>query len=212
MGTAREYDVESRRGFSVITFEACLADCKWGDIERVGSEIKTLLTSASQPFCLLDLSKLEFMGSSIVALLVRVWKTIQEKQGGMVVVNPNSMTKEVLEIAGLAKVWTICNSRPEGEQALAKVLPSDSSAAGVLAAIIGWTVAGVTVAFFLLRRNGAVTLEPQAVQAIGYGGSGLSLAINLLAIVKGTGAWRLFGILGFVLGGVLIGALVSGML
>ncbi len=212
MGTAREYDVESRRGFSVITFEACLSDCKWGDIERVGAELKALLTGASQPFCLLDLSKLEFMGSSIVALLVRVWKTVQERQGGMVVVNPNTMTKEVLEIAGLSKVWTICNSRPEGEQALSKVLPVDNSANGVLAAIIGWTIAGATVASFLLQRNGAVKLEPQIIQAIGYGGGGLAFVLNVLAIVKGKGAWRFFGVLGVVIAAVLIAAAACNLL
>lgn len=212
MGTAREYDVESRRGFSVITFEACLAECKWGDIERVGSELKNLLTSASQPFCLLDLSKLEFMGSSIVALLVRVWKTVKEQQGGMVVVNPNSMTKEVLEIAGLAKVWTICNSRPEAEQAIAKVIPVDSTMTGVLAAIIGWTIAGATIAVFLLRRNQAISLEPDVAQAIGSGGGALALLLNLLATFKGQSVWRAFGVFGVVIAGVLIWASATGQL
>lgn len=212
MGTAREYDVETGRGFSVITFEACLADCKWGDIERVGTELKSLLTGAGNPFCLLDLSRLEYMGSSIVALLVRVWKTVQERQGSMVVVNPNTMTKEVLEIAGLSKVWTICDSRPEAEKELAKVLPADSRTAGVLAALIGWTFAGLTVAALVAQRHGALTLEPAAVQGIGYGGSAIALVVNLIAIVKGGGAWRFFGVLGSLLSAGLIAAVAMNLI
>ncbi len=211
MGTAQEYDVETGRGYSVITFQACLSDCKWGDIERVGTELKALLSGAADPFCLLDLSRLDFMGSSVVALLVRVWKTIQERQGGMVVVNPNTMTKEVLEIAGLSKVWTICNSRPEAEKELAKVLPADTRIAGVLAALFGWTIAGLTVAALVAHKNGAFTLEPVVVQGVGYGGSAIALFVNLIAIVKGGGAWRFFGVLGTLLAAGLIAAVAMNL-
>lgn len=210
MGTAQEYDIETRQGFSVITFQACLAECKWGDIERVGTEIKQLLASGAKPFCLLDLSRLEFMGSSIVALLVRVWKAIQEQQGSMVVVNPNSMTKEVLEIAGLSKVWTICNSRPEAEAELKKFLPADSQTSGILAAIVGWICLGLTLSVVIAQKKSLLALDANVLLALSYGGVILGLLLCLLAVVLGRGAWRFFGTAGIVVSACLIGAIATG--
>ena len=55
---------------------------------------------------------MNYMGSAIVALIVRVWKVVQAKGGKMVVLCPNPAVLEVIQLAGLDKVWTIA-SEPE---------------------------------------------------------------------------------------------------
>ena len=207
MSTTREYIYEAATGFSVITLDPCLAEAKWGDIERVGTELKAKLAEQKQPFCLLDLSKLEFMGSSVVALLVRVWKAVQERQGEMVVVKPNQFVKEVLDIAGLSKVWTICPSRSEGESVLGKLIPPvESNSTDIVISFLSWIAAGmaliVLAAPFNNFRNPAGDLSVQlgspAFSATGFSQTTFDTQNpGYVAIVGGTGltpntgyAWR----------------------
>jgi hypothetical protein len=58
------------------------------------------------------------MGSAMVALIVRIWKAVNGRNGRMVVVNNNGIVQEVLRIAGLEKVWTIVPTREEAVREL----------------------------------------------------------------------------------------------
>lgn len=210
MGMSSEYNIQSSRGYSVITFDSSLSDCKWGDIERIGVELRTALSSQNRPHWLIDLTPLEFMGSSIVALLVRIWKSLQEREGGMVVVNPNSMNKEVLEIAGLNKVWTICDTRDEGEQVIKKLVPNEGpKATAVFAALLGWVVAGCAVAILLGSQNGVLGLTAEAVQASSYACGGIAALCGLVTALTGKQSWRAIGVVLLVTAGGLIATIAS---
>ena len=195
MGMSSGYKLQSSRGYSVVTFDRSLADCKWGDIERIGTELRSTLTNQSRPFWLIDLTRLEFMGSSIVALLVRLWKSLQEKNGSMVVVNPNSITKEVLEIAGLNKVWTICETRDEAEAVLKKLLPNQGPrTTAIFAALLGWVIAGCAVALLLGSQNGVLGITPDAVKTSVFACGGIAVLCGLVTAITGVQSWRIMGI------------------
>jgi anti-anti-sigma factor len=117
MADVPPYEYDTSKGYAVVVFNPALGDCRWGDIEQVGTEIKERLVALERPSFLLDLTRLEFMGSSVVALIVKLWKAAQEKEGDMVVVNSSSMIGEVLEIAGLTRVWKIVDSHERGRAA-----------------------------------------------------------------------------------------------
>lgn len=206
MSTSREYIYESGNRFSVITFEPCLSHSKWSDIDRVGTELKAKLAEQTKPFCLLDLSKLEFMGSSVVALLVRVWKTIQQQQGEMIVVNPNRVTKEVLDIAGLSKVWTICDSRAEGELALAKTLPPvESGSTDIVVSILSWVAVGM--ALMILAARQPLLIDARTASIAALVACVVSIFAGSLASLRDKGNWRILSLLA-VLVSVCIGAAV----
>lgn len=191
MGSAPEYHIQDSRGYSILTFDRCLGDCKWGDIERIGSEIRTTFTGREKPNCLIDLSRLEFMGSSIVALLIRIWKTLQEKNGSMVVVNPNSTSKEVLEIAGLSKVWTICASRDEAEALIRKSLPShETGLLGILCVIVGWVLVGGSVLLLEGTVSASLQLPNNSLLSGIYGCAGIGGLSGLIAVIIAKGSWR----------------------
>jgi len=112
------YRSETNGGCSIITLLPVLNDKQWADIEKVGSEIVEHLGTASSPRFLVDLTPLSYMGSAMVALIVRLYKAVNSRNGQMVVVNQHELVFEVLKLAGLTKLWTIVDSREKGFAAL----------------------------------------------------------------------------------------------
>lgn len=94
------------------------AESSWADVEAFGMDVRHELERRQRPACVVDLSPLTYMGSSVVALLVQLWKDVQSRQGRMVVVCGNPMVLEVLRIAGLDKLWNITAERTSAERQL----------------------------------------------------------------------------------------------
>lgn len=105
-------ELENRR--VIVSLLPELNEVPWSDIEKVGSEILEKLQGIQGPNLLVDLCSLSYMGSAQVALVVRMFKSVKEKSGKMVVANQNPLVLEVLTLAGLNKVWTIVDSRERG--------------------------------------------------------------------------------------------------
>jgi anti-anti-sigma factor len=139
MADVPAYEYEMAKGYAVVAFNPSLGDCRWGEIEKVGAEIKERLVALDRPSFLLDLTRLEFMGSSVVALIVKLWKAAQEKEGEMVVVNSSTMIGEVLEIAGLTRVWKIVSTHEEAEQMLGVTMFTPASPAEAWRSSLVWS-------------------------------------------------------------------------
>jgi anti-anti-sigma factor len=107
------YRFESVNGCLTVTLLPELNDKQWADIERVGTEIVERISAAPTPKVLVDLTPLSYMGSAMVALIVRLYKTVNSRGGKMAVVNQHELVHEVLKLAGLTKLWTIVATRQE---------------------------------------------------------------------------------------------------
>ncbi len=112
------YRFETADGCLIITLLPELNDKQWADIEKVGTEIVDRLSNAQSPRFIVDLTPLSYMGSAMVALIVRLYKTVNGRNGQMVVVNQHELVFEVLKLAGLTKLWTIVDSREKAFAAL----------------------------------------------------------------------------------------------
>jgi len=108
------YRLEMARSHAVLRLDPEMGSAAWGDIDRVGNELIASVNGQSSPAWLIDLSRLEYMGSALVALVVRVWKAVQNGGGKVVVVCGGGMPQEVLRLAGLDKVWTIVTTYEDG--------------------------------------------------------------------------------------------------
>ena len=196
MADVPPYEYDSSKSYAVVAFNPSLGDCRWGDIEKAGNEIKERLGALSRPAFLLDLTRLEFMGSSVVALIVKLWKAVQEKNGQMVVVNDSSMIGEVLEIAGLTRVWTVVDSHEEAEELLGvKTFTAASSMAIFFLAVLGWVAAAGALFFVLAPKKQLLDIDPQTAQIIAYTCGGVAIIAGLVATFRDRGVWRLLGIL-----------------
>jgi anti-anti-sigma factor len=100
-----------------------LNEANWSDVEQVGSAVLAKLKESSTNKLLVDLSKLNYMGSSQVALLVRVWKALKPMNGRIAVLYESNVVRDVLSIAGLKGIWDICPKREIAMAALGIRVP-----------------------------------------------------------------------------------------
>jgi anti-anti-sigma factor len=194
------YRFESNGGCSIITLLPELNDKQWADIEKVGSEIVDKLGGTQSPRFVIDLSPLSYMGSAMVALIVRLYKTANTRNGQMVVVNQHELVHEVLKLAGLTKLWTIVDSRDKGLAALG-VKPGALSKDGAPMAASGNAVlvAGIigvigAVLFLGLQLKGQPLLPYKWAQLIEFGFAALGIISGTMVLANQTGTRRNVGI------------------
>lgn len=196
MADAPPYEFDTSKSYATVAFNPSLGDCRWGDIEKVGNEIKERLVTLDRPVFLLDLTRLEFMGSSVVALIVKLWKSVQEKEGDMVVVNRSSMIGEVLEIAGLTRVWKIVGTHEEADVMLGgdSFTPASPMAIFFLA-VLGWVAAAGALLFVVAPKKQLLQLDPQTAKTLALTCGGVAIIAGLVAVIRDRGVWRLLGVL-----------------
>ena len=130
--TAPPFIFESQQQFSTLQINPSLGEVNWGDVERVGTEVLKKVDELPNPTVVVDLSQLDYMGSVQVALLVRLWKSIKNRKGRMVVQVTSPMVQEVLKTAGLDTLWDCAENRPEALHVLG--IRGAAAAAAVAAA------------------------------------------------------------------------------
>ncbi len=184
-------EVDNRR--ATVTLLPELNEVPWADIERVGSEILSRIEPLSSPQLLVDLCNLNYMGSAQVALVVRMFKLVKEKNGKMVVANRDPMVMEVLSLAGLNKVWTIVDSRERAGSMLGGGSLMSSSGGGgggeddanPLPGTIA-LIAAVAAAIFAVLHLANPALIPSRGDLFGLlGASGVAFAAGLWAMNGG---------------------------
>lgn len=204
------YEFETAKGYAVVAFKPALNNCRWGEIERVGTELKERLVALDRPVFMLDLTQLEFMGSSAVALIVKLWKTTQDGKGDMVVVNTSSMIDDVLDIAGLTGIWKIVETREEAEAVLdGKAHSPASPMARFFLAVFGWVAAAGAVYFVAAGEKQILDVDPQTARILTFTCGGIAAIAGLVAAVRDRQIWRALGVLlVLVAAGVTIAAAV----
>lgn len=192
------YRLEQNRSRTVLALLPELNEAPWSDIEQIGTEIVGRLQTVSAPALLVDLTALHYMGSSQVALVVRLYKVVKERRGKMVVVVHDPMVHEVLKLAGLDKLWTITNKL---EDAL-----SELGGMGATSAVASRWCGGLGVVCLLCSLVGLVAvlwsadwLAVPSATWVQFGGAAAAFVLGMLATLWGTGASRTVGV-GIVLG------------
>jgi anti-anti-sigma factor len=194
------YQFETAAGCLIITLLPELNDKQWADIEKVGTEIVDRLNQSESPRLVLDLTRLGYMGSAMVALIVRLYKAVNGRGGRMVVVNTHELVFEVLKLAGLTKLWTIVDSREKGYTALgvkARDFSRDLSATAeggtgiLIAGVVGTLGAIVGLALELASPH---LLSPTGAKLIEVGFAALGIVVGTMILAKQTGMRRNMGI------------------
>jgi anti-anti-sigma factor len=196
------FEYQANKGWATLILRPGLNTAQWSEIERVGTEIISRMEAERPRAVLVDLSPLNYMGSAMVALLVRCWKQVQPRQVTLVVVCPNPIVREVISLAGLAKVWPIVESR---EAALKELGVTRTE--GAVGSWLFWldlcclAVAAVGVGLL-------VTAAIDRTYALGilFGGAILSFVLGLITVARTTSGTRVLG-LGVVLTSVVLAVL-----
>lgn len=206
--TSSAFTFVENPGHAVVDFNESLSDAKWEEIEAVGGTLKEKLAAMARPVFIVDLSQLTFMGSSIVALIVRLWKTSRERDGGMIVVNQDSVVKDVLDVAGLSRVWTIVATRDEANAIVSKppyALPSNMPT--FFLAILGWVAAAGAVGFVLARTKQLTTFTPETAQILALVLAGIAGLIGVCSALRAVAKlWKGLGLTLVCVSGCLVAA------
>ena len=186
------YVLEKSRGYAVLALKPQLNSVQWGDIQQLGNELIPDLELNNASVLVVDLSQLDYMGSSMVALLVRVWKSIKTRDGEMVVQSKTKMVTEVLTIAGLDSLWDIVETR---EEALKAIGAAGSAGRGSwIAPAVGLLAVVAAGGLYTSHQLDMATLlvDPQLTSAV-LGLSTLALLAGILAVVRCGGVRRAIG-------------------
>jgi anti-anti-sigma factor len=170
------YQLEANDRYTVVTLEPKLANEQWGDIHEVGSQLVQRVEESKPPHLLVDLSGMEYIGSSTVALIVRLWKAMKKHEGVLAVVNNHPVVLEVLQIAGLSKVWTIVDTR---ERALSELGLQEKSG-GFLPIGIGLFAVVVAVVGLVIQLSPGLSAPPAVTLGLLFGGAGLGVLLGLI--------------------------------
>lgn len=193
------YRFEAADGCLIITLLPELNDKQWADIEKVGTDIVDRLSNAQSPRFIVDLSPLSYMGSAMVALIVRLYKAVNGRSGQMVVVNQHELVFEVLKLAGLTKLWTIVDSRDKAYAALgvkrrAAAVEGSSGNGGnaiLVAGIVG-TLGAIVGLALQFSKQGLVSHKAALLIDVGF--AALGMIVGTMILVNQKGARRNVGI------------------
>ncbi len=199
------YRFEDRESYSVLALYPLINEGQWGNVSEVGGEIVGRLKTLRKPALVIDLSTLEYMGSAQVALLVRIWKSLKQINGRMVVQCPGEMVREVLALAGLKSLWNIVDTREAALQSLSITEYSAGSSTGAVGrsgsklglltlaiAFVGCSGAGGLLA---MKIRNSTAIDPKLQLALGIVFAVVGLMAGNAAAFLNRGISRIFSVI-----------------
>lgn len=193
------YELITEDGKSIFVIKKSLTETNWSDIDLVGQEILKSIEQISRPQLMLDLSELDYMGSSMVALLLRIWKQVNAQEGQMVFVNREEGIYEILKLAGLTKIWTICESREEASKHLVSPLQQTGKNLTPLLAIGTLIATIVGLGSYLMLHFETTTVDTVTLGKLQIAGSIVAMILSLWLIKSTAGKSRAASFLLFLL-------------
>lgn len=162
-----------------------LNDSAWTELESLGDSLLLVLKEVKRPTVIIDLSKLNYISSSLVAIVIQVWKLVDEQGGKTAVLNQSEMVEEVLNISGLKKVWCIVPTEKEAINHLNQALKQErierrrNFSTPILLGIVAVLSA---VICFALYVSDSLNLDPKVALAatISFSGAGILLGATVL--------------------------------
>lgn len=86
---------------------------------QLKQQMINLLESGAKQM-IIDLSKVEYLDSTALGVLIGGLKRMRETDGNMVLVCPSARIRRVFEITGLDKIFDIYNTADEAQEAVGK--------------------------------------------------------------------------------------------
>ena len=80
-------------------------------LAELGSLLLDAAREADPPIMLLDLSETQYIGSSFLGLLTRVWKRLRDRHGRLALCDVNEICGDVLRASKLDTIWDVFADR-----------------------------------------------------------------------------------------------------
>lgn len=206
--TASPFRFELSDEIAVITLDPALKQAPWAEVERSGDRILQELGQRPTPRCVIDLSLLDYMGSSLVALLTRIWKNVKSAGGESVIVCPNDVPLEVIRIAGLDKIWSLAPTRPAALTRLGMAQAKQNRTPRLPLLWLVLAACGTVAALAGVGLHLSGSVSRSAAQGLIFGGGGCGLLFGLGSLAFDRSGRRYLGLAVVLLS---VGAALWGM-
>jgi anti-anti-sigma factor len=185
------FPFEAHQRYNAVQCNPLLSKLSWTDLEAAVTAAISSFELAAAPNLLLDLSRLTYINSGVVAGLVRLWKATQKREGQFSVVSPNEDVTSVLRTSGLARVWTITDTREEAAYALgvsqSAIVEKRERTLLVAVSVPFSIIAGLALIPMFLKRETILGVNSQ-LAALLLGSA--ALTTGLIALIKEEGTRR----------------------
>ena len=112
------FTIERHGEVLTLKTSAVLENLEPSLLEGASPYLLEALDREPNPQLVVDLSTLDYFGSSFLALLIRCWKLTQAKNGTMVLSGVSVRARELLHMTSLDMVWPIYGDLREAIDAL----------------------------------------------------------------------------------------------
>jgi anti-anti-sigma factor len=109
--------LETQQSVTVVSFDEGPLTLQEASLDEL-QEPMLNATLAEPPWLVVDLSNVEFFGSSFIELLFRIWKRIQHRAGRFALCGLSPYCQEVLSVTNLDTLWP---NYPTREQAVVEL-------------------------------------------------------------------------------------------
>lgn len=116
-GNSQAFEFHDFGNYSLLVLLPPLND-EWSQVEEYAKDLLAQVENSQSPRLVLDLNSLDYCGSAVVALMVRVWKNVQERRGAMEVSCSSEIVRQVLATARLTDIWKLHPRREDAARAL----------------------------------------------------------------------------------------------
>lgn len=185
------FDFIEQHAFVSVALNPRLAEMDWQAMESATGELIQKVEASERPSVMVDLSRMEYINSGLVASLVRVWKSTQQKRGQFSLVSPNRFVTDVLKSSGLWNLWTVVDSREEAVYELgvstAAKMETRERRVLVLVSLPCALLAVCATVLMLFKRNDIMGVNAQ-LTALLLGAA--ALATGAISIMKDAGIRR----------------------
>ncbi len=117
-GNDRLFLVELKEGVLTIVPLGDVDSLRWHEVEQASQGVFELLGQEPGARVLVDMSKVRYCGSALLAVMVRVWKSVSPRGGILAFCNVGTELASVLSHTRLDTLWSIYPSREAAYAAL----------------------------------------------------------------------------------------------
>jgi len=102
----------------IVTPRQNLRELDWPQIDAGMADVLDRLGEGAVRNVVLDFHRTDYYGSTALGYFLKLWKRVREHKGRMAFCRLSGHERDILEVAGLDRLWPVCASREEALQAI----------------------------------------------------------------------------------------------
>lgn len=104
-------DIQQQGNVTICVLDQAYDSLDTAQVDQLNERLCETAQTAEHPLLVIDLSHTNFIGSSFLEVLFRVWKRLQERDGKLALCGLSEFCQEVLHTTRLDSLWPSFETR-----------------------------------------------------------------------------------------------------